>query len=358
MRVDSFSCNYRNNGNLADYTPRANNDGSIFASSSGNANGKIDEPFSQGNIGDCALLSSVYSLSLTEDGAKAINDAIKIKKAPNGNTEGYEVYFTGIDKTYTVTPEELEKAKEFHGDNKTERVYSRGDDDMTILELAMEKCFNDSDDPTLRDLVDNYSSSNLEDKLNGVNPSSVSYLLTGKIADTVIKPNSELRKTFIPCATYSIYDRDGKELCLEEGGKYTAKGLSRDKSYIYFENPNDKNNDIIVPTNSFIQDIYIPNIEEASQKTYQLMEDFEENNDNSMLVFATMNPETVTDVDGNKLELIGPHAYGVSDIEDDVVTLVNPHDSSEPIKIPEENLLSLDRFYLYGLDFGEEEFNQ
>lgn len=339
--------------------PRADSkDASIFNFENSNVNGEIDVDFSQGNIGDCALLSSVYSLSLSEEGSKAIKDAISVNVNSSGEVESYNIHFQGIDETYTVTQKELEKAKEYHGNYETERVYSRGDDDMTIIELAIEKCFEKSKDKELRDLVDNYTKLNKEDKLNGVNPAAVTYLFTGEKSETVVKNDSDLRKKFIPCATYTIKDLKGNDVTFEEGNEYTAKGITEDKSYIYIKNSDDANKDIVLPTEEFLSEIYIPNINEANKKSFELLNSFENDNDNSMLVFATVGMENVIDENGDTVELVGPHAYCVSAVKDGVVTLKNPHDTSKDINIPINNLLSLEMFNLYNLDFDTEEVNQ
>ncbi len=356
MRVDSiFNLNnYIINNNNDDEIPMADDkNNSIFSSGNGKANGEIDVDFSQGNIGDCALLSSVYALSLTEDGAKAIKDSIKINKNKNGSITSYDVHFSGVDETYNVTQKELKEAKEYK--SLDERIYSRGDDDMTVIELALEKCFKKSKNKVLRDLVDNYTTLNTEDKLNGVNPAAVSYLFMGKTVDTVIKHDDNLKKRFVPCSTYSIKDVNGKDICFEEGSEYRARGIKGDN--IYINQPGDST-DIVIPVQSFLSGIYIPDIKEANDKSIELLNEFEKNSDDSMLVFATMGTEKIKNTDGKEIELFGPHAYCVSNVKDGIVTLINPHDTSKEIKIPQKNILSLEKYYFYGLEFDKEEVNQ
>jgi hypothetical protein len=48
-----------------------------------------------------------YSIAQTEKGKEIIKNAISIKNDKNGNPESYSVYFKGLDKTYTITKEEL-----------------------------------------------------------------------------------------------------------------------------------------------------------------------------------------------------------------------------------------------------------
>ena len=345
-----------NNFIKSDEVPQDNgNVSSIFDYENSNANGEIDVDFSQGNIGDCALLSTVYSLSLSEEGFNAIKDAITINVNSSGEVESYDIHFKGTDETYNITQKELEKAKEYHGNYETERVYSRGDDDMTVIELAIEKCFEKSKDKELRDLVDNYTNLNKDDKLNGVNPAAVTYLFTGEKSETVIKNDGTLKKTFIPCTTYNVKDAKGEDVTFKEGNEYTARGMTQDKSLIYIKNPDGSNNDIILPTEVFLSDVYIPNIDEADKKSLELLNNFENDNDNSMMVFATMGMEKVKDENGDTVQLFGPHAYCVSKVADGIVTLVNPHDTSKEINIPTDNLLSLKMFNLYNIDFDKDD---
>ena len=68
-------------------------------------NGEIDQDFRQGNAADCVLLAGMYSLSRTEEGRAIIKDAITINYDEDWNTESYDVYFKGLDKTYNIPAE-------------------------------------------------------------------------------------------------------------------------------------------------------------------------------------------------------------------------------------------------------------
>lgn len=108
-------------------------------------NGEIDEAVFQGYEGDCWLISGILSLSYTDEGSKLIKNAISENK--NGD---YEVYFKGIDRTYTVTKEELEEANKSafkSGLGLEKSSYSTGDDDMLLIELAVEKIVNEGEIP-------------------------------------------------------------------------------------------------------------------------------------------------------------------------------------------------------------------
>ena len=117
----------------------------VFDNSENGVNEKIDEGVFQGKTGDCWLLSGIMSLSYTEDGAKLIEDAIT--KNDDGS---YSVYFQGADKTYTVTEDELKDANKNSLLSKLgleKSKYSKGDDDMLLIELATEKLINEGEVP-------------------------------------------------------------------------------------------------------------------------------------------------------------------------------------------------------------------
>lgn len=81
----------------------------------------------QRGVGDCWLIASLKSLSLSEGGAKIIKDSIT--KNDDGS---YTVSFPGIDSQYTVTTDEIVERRQ-------KNTCSTGDIDATIIELAFEK---------------------------------------------------------------------------------------------------------------------------------------------------------------------------------------------------------------------------
>ena len=112
------------------------NDKSIFREQKETgANGKLDEVIYQGEYGDCWLLSGILSMSYTESGSKVIQESI------TANDDGsVDMYFEGIDKSYTITADEI--AKENKPIN-SKSMYSRGDDDALAVELGIEKVVSD-----------------------------------------------------------------------------------------------------------------------------------------------------------------------------------------------------------------------
>ena len=91
-------------------------------------NGKIDEDFKQGNTGDCWLLASIKAISSRPKGLRILNDSIKVN-----NDGSVTVTLKGVNKTYTISKEELESNIQL----------SRGDGDIRALEIAVNKYFEE-----------------------------------------------------------------------------------------------------------------------------------------------------------------------------------------------------------------------
>ena len=85
----------------------------------------------QGFTNDCSLLSTINSLTYTEEGQKLIKEMI------NYDENGAYVTFKGVDKTVYVPYRKVHRAKfRFR--------YSAGDDDMKVIELAMNKVLSET----------------------------------------------------------------------------------------------------------------------------------------------------------------------------------------------------------------------
>lgn len=315
------------------------------------ANGQIDSVFGQGNLKDCALLSTVYGLSLTEDGSKAISDSIKINKDANGNITGYDVTFKGTGESYHITQDELELAKT---KEKDARKYSYGDDDMTILELALEDCFEQSQDETLRGLVDNYTNLNAEDKLYGVNPASVTYLLTGEKSEWFdVRSEDNITKRFNANDNYSAKTKDGNdEFTFKENEYYNILGYASDKSSFKVEEASTKSV-VQLDYDDFINNVFAKDVDDDAASAREALENF---TSDSVSVFAVKNGNNIVKgPNGEDVELSkDAHAYAVSNVRDGIVTLVNPWNSGEKIEITMDSLLALDGYNVYSLDFGKD----
>ncbi len=326
-------------------------------------NGKIDKDFNQGHLGDCALLSTLYGFSRTKEGAQAIEDALVELTDDAGDVTGYQVTFDkgdddkNNDEIYTITKQELEAAK--NGTNG--RQYSKGDDDVTLLELALEKSFNQSQDPVLRNLVDNYTSVNADDKLNGVNPASVTYLFTGDVsANYLVRPEDNISGRFTPVLDIEVQDSNGETVKFQNGVTYKMS-MATDASYVQARNLQ-TDETIKLGYNDFISKVLKPDAQKSKEDTQKLFDNFNPNEE--MLLFATStgnviigkssdgSPVTGVDVkgsDGNNVQLIAPHAYAVKSISNGVVSLMDPNDSSKVIQVKQESLLGLEKFHAYSL---------
>lgn len=98
-----------------------------------NINGKI-ESSKQGELADCYFLAQINALAGTDFGKTAIKNSI------TDNDDGsYTVSLKGADKSYKISKQEILYAKTLTQDGYN--VYSEGDDDVLLLELAFEKYY-------------------------------------------------------------------------------------------------------------------------------------------------------------------------------------------------------------------------
>jgi len=226
------------------------------------------------SAGDCWLLSGVNSLSYTEEGKQIIKDALDYK---DGETV---VHLKGA-QDYTITDEELEAAKSTGG-------YSRGDEDMVLLELAVQKALNDISSGKV-----NVSSETIAQEiaekgntlLRGGRQSTLFYLLTGKESEVYSKT------------------KDGA-----------------------IEKMDDEMQALLAP----------------STRSYAL-DAFEENGGKDIALSAGLSEEdaAVTDIYGNNVEfkLQNAHGYSIKEINGDNVTVVNPWDSGKEIVLSKDTVL-------------------
>ncbi len=133
-------------------------------------NGLIDA-FEQGQTGDCWLLSSLESLSNSEEGRKLLQDAIQI------NDDGtYTVKFDGADWAINITDADLRAAR-------NSGQYSSGDDDVLLMEVAMQNYLTQVRNGEVQT---NSADLNATAQEGGVNPlnsgrsTNLTELLTGK----------------------------------------------------------------------------------------------------------------------------------------------------------------------------------
>lgn len=206
-----------------------------------------------------------------------------IKNALEYSDGSTTVHFKGA-KDYIITDKEVETARLADG-------YSTGDDDMLILELAAEKAFADIFDGniTVPEYVQKCLDQKEDDSLDGSSQNVLFYLLTGKESE--------------------IYSHE-KDAAFKE---------------IFGNNP--ENNPYLMSS---------------------ALETFEENNNKDYALGITLSydPATIEDINGDKIELDAPHAYAIKDIEDNTVTIVDPHDSSIDIELAKDTVLNTFDYFM------------
>ena len=164
-------------------------------------NGVIDEPVSQGGTGDCWIITGVLSLAANETGKAIIQQSITAN--PDGSVT---VNFQGVGVSYTISADEI---REHDTDNNLYDAYSNGDNDMLVLELAVEKLVKDIHSGKVKlnipeDSYEGYTDGSIE----GGFSSQLIYFLTGKTSDNYL---SEKPRT----------DRNGPQINFTEQDIYT-----------------------------------------------------------------------------------------------------------------------------------------
>ena len=260
-------------------------------------NGRIDEDIQQGYIGDCWLLSGVLALASTEDGAKAISNAIKVQTQPDG-TQVVVVEFKGaLDSKgqpikITITAEDIAK---YDSDLAGVELFSSGDNDMLVLELAankLEEMLRSGEAITAPELAvlgstpsqfdyKAYSPDYVNSFLEGSDASRMIYMLTGAIPDwyfdeltrsniyQILQNAAENPGTVMSFGLYAgdhtakTMDGGTFEFNLKEGGHAFAVtdvqkvldgsgNVDYDKSTVTFVNPWDSSEKITVSWKEFV----------------------------------------------------------------------------------------------------------
>ncbi len=218
------------------------------------ANGKIDEDFCQGKIGDCWLLAAIKAISLNPSGLQILNDSIKIE--PNGDVT---VTLKGVNKTYRISQKELNGSTEL----------STGDLDIRALEIAFNRYFRefgglisfpkgsgseamnskmiprislgydiDRDQMStaykilLGDSGNNYTGTISKEQIDNFNdPNTI----------TTVSSNGDLKSLKIP----------NSDIRLLSSHAYTV--THSDEDYVYLINPHDSSTEIKVPRATFVE---------------------------------------------------------------------------------------------------------
>lgn len=333
-------------------------------------NGVIDEPFKQGGVGDCNLLATLQSFAYTQEGAQIIKDAITINKDANGEITSYDVYFRGIDETYTITAQELEEhnSDEYHKSEPSEYVdeygnkwtgesfspvlYSYGgDDDVLLLEMAVEKCLQESDK------INSTIEHKYERVLDGVSDQELAFLFAIDEDINVVQSEADSFKEYsidsyqekldnlkkgriggLFCQESIIKDINGNDIKFEDNELISLAGYNEDVSEYTIVK-------YYTSDGEYSEMEYVVSIEELA-KLYTAMtttssnyDEYKEainsvNNGNAAVlsISAEVGGKFLSkDVNGQDIELYSKHAYAIKSATRDTITFVNPHDTSEDI---------------------------
>lgn len=128
-------------------------------------NGKIDETFSQGRIGDCWLLASIEGIRNSELREELEKNIIK------NNDGSWTIKFAGANLNYNISEEEVQEAKR-------KGYYSNGEDDVLLLELAFEKHRKEYGKLS-QELFDEFKNTTQDNVLNGGDFFEFSLLMFG-----------------------------------------------------------------------------------------------------------------------------------------------------------------------------------
>ncbi len=228
-------------------------------------NGEIENTKQSPSTGDCWLLSTVNSLSYTQEGREIIKDSLEYKD------DCTIVHFKGAND-YTITDDELETAR-------LSGKYSSGDNDMIIFELAMEKAFEDIENGNVHLSSAGYNQAS--DSITGGTTSMAFEIITDKdskmyhndarIDDGIEKTDDEGFKEFYTSIKAStameefeannnsniaftaeikkegireVSDINGKTINLDGKHGYAIKEVNGDK--VVITDPHDSGKDIIL----------------------------------------------------------------------------------------------------------------
>ncbi len=316
-------------------------------------NGKIDSAIYQNDLNDCALIASIFSMAQTTKGAKTLENSININDS--NSEKSYDVTFKGLDETYNVTQEEIENAQ-----NDPERQYATGDSDMTLIELAFEKCLNESNNETLDSFY-----VNPDDNLTGISLDLINYLFTGEIGKTLCEDKTgsksamtiglKFQGSILNNEDLFLKDTQGNDIKLNKNTEYTINSINKDGT-IDIQKQGEDSSETEKYTISK-DELYNSNYlnyksfdDTVKLMANQALENFENDKENTAVVFENGDAKRYTEVrnpNGNNAYLVGSHAYSVVDVNDDTVTLVNPWNTAEEIEVNRQELLNLDDYTVY-----------
>lgn len=254
--------------------------------------------FCQGDLGNCWFLSQLNNYAQTEEGRKNISERIK----NNGNGTYTVTFNNPFDQTkkedYIVTEDELSKYDATSWDSIFENIWSIGDKDVRILEMAANKM--------------------LESNIGKKYPDE----------DLIINSGDLIKNTMVhralgytePCMMFFMNDNTLKVKQMIMKGEKNATILDADVgefpiSYVFnFNNFNEKN---ITCSTIGSQD---------SEKVTDLMKQYD-----------------------NKLDF--EHVYNIEQLSEGKIIVNDPHDTAFPHVITKENFDKLfDTIFYYPIN--------
>ena len=214
----------------------------------------VIEETEQGKVADCWLLSTVNSLNNTKEGKELIKNLFEYKDG-----ESIVHLYSG---DYTITDDELKIGKVRH---------SKGDDDMLLIELAVEKALAEYNDGNLNlpeaVITPQLGGDGTFSTLNLGSQDAAMYLLLGgeatysQIENNDEEVNSVLskfvergEKDFILTASIETGDKtainsEGEEVALK--GHHAYSVLNVDDKFITVVNPEDSSIEYKITIDSF-----------------------------------------------------------------------------------------------------------
>lgn len=248
-------------------------------------NGDIDADFRQGETGDCWFLSTIQALRNSPQGQALLDDSVNI----DPETENIIVNLKGVNKTYTITPQELEDSDKL----------SSGDLDVRAMEIAVQRYFKEN--PIMGKTT-----------IDGNNPAIAFKLLTG--SDVVQISNYITNPYFLHQLAQKNNNSDSNIFAASQQSIATGVPMFKKNEHFY--------NEMLDMIQKYgTQGVFVAATKEELDKKYTADVSFKDI------------------LSGNGFSLVNNHAYAIKKVDKDYVYLINPHDTSLVVKIPRADFL-------------------
>lgn len=201
------------------------------------ANGKVDNDFSQGMIGDCWLLASIKVLANNKKGKQILDNSLKVDKSGN-----IFVTLQGVNKTYKITPKEIELNFNF----------VEGDMDVRAIEIAVNKYMSEQK-ANIRGNTMSYAYKLLIPQNNIQNIQCFNIESNKWFSDKMINSFNQQNKIICVSSHKSkknvqqIQGINGEHLSTNHA--YTV--LKSDDKYVYLVNPHNTSKELVIDRKSF-----------------------------------------------------------------------------------------------------------